>query len=249
MDVVWKRVLITWWTAGIWYATACLFAEKWASVIVSYAHNDERAKKVEKELCTLSGRDCYVVKATSSTKEWRKQLQEACEKIGKFDILVNNIWKAFPDIHNTSVWEAMFNHHFMSTVEMTEWFVDQLWERRWCIVNIWSVAWTEPLSWYKVARNESYCCIKAMIETYTRVMANTYRWKVRVNTVSPWNTKTIWREGASQEIVDARMKWTLIQRFVQPEEIWSTVFHVVENEAINWHTFVVDWWVVAKWYE
>ncbi len=250
MNVKWKNVLITGGTAWIGYGIAESFAEKWANVIISYAHNEIGALEAVDKLKQYNV-DVHTIKANSWDKKERILLQNSCSAIWKIDILVNNIWKASPDKDdNMSSWEAMFNYHLISTVEMTERLAKQMWE--WnggCVVNISSVAWTEPLSWHKVSRLEAYCCIKSAIETYTRISANKYVWSLRVNAVSPWNVETPGRNNAPEDMVKARMKWTLIHRFIQPKEIWSTVLHLVENDAINGHVFVVDGWVVAKGYE
>ena len=244
-----KTAVITWWTAGIGYGIAEVFAQKWINLILSYFHNDERAKDVEKKL-TKYGIKILVMKADSwNKKDLENLFAEAKKTFWKIQILVNNVWASFPDEQETNEWESTFHHHMMGTVNATELFKNQLWEDIWCIINLSSVSGTEPLSRYRWARLEAYCCMKAAIVMYTKITANKFNWKIRVNSIAPWNTETEWRVGADEKFKEARRKWTLIHRFIEPTEIGKTALHMVENDAINWQVFVVDGWVVGKWYE
>jgi len=244
-----KTAIITWWTAGIGYWIAEVFAKNWINLVLSYFHNDTRAQGVWEKLSKYWIK-VLVIKADSGNKSDLERLfMETKNALGKVEILVNNIWAWFPDDHDTNEWESTFHHHMMGTVNATELFKNQLWEDQWCIINISSVLGVEPLLQYKWARLEAYCCMKSAIIMYTKITANKFNWKIRVNAIAPWNTQTEWWWWADEKFKEARRKGTLIHRFIQPMEIWKTALHLLDNDAINWQVFVVDWWVVWKWYE
>ena len=241
-----KTALITWWTAGIGFWIAKIFAEAGINLVISYAHNESRAKEVEEKLSKYWIK-ILVVKADSGNKQDLIKLFEESKKIGKIDILVNNIWASFPDDDNENEWEDIFHHHMMGTVNATELFAKQAEEG--VIINISSVLWVDPLLIYKWARLESYSCIKAAVNMYTKIIANKFSGKIRVNSIAPGNTETEWWQWSEESFKEMRRKWILIHRFVNPEEIGKFALQLVENEALNWQVFVIDGWVVGKGYE
>lgn len=249
MEISWKNVLITGGTAWIGYGIAENFAKNWVNVIVSYFNNEERAKKVEEKL-RWYGIKAYAIKADSADKSQLEALfSKATDLFWTINILVNNVWASFAKDNEISEWDSMFQHHMMSTVRATEWFETQLWNNQWNIINISSIAGIDPWTFYKWVRLESYCCIKAAINMYTKISANKFAGKIRVNAVAPGNTETEWWFGADEAFKKARADSILIKRFVKPEEIAQMVKSTVENEAMNWSIIVVDGGLVAKWYE
>lgn len=246
MEIKGKTALITWWTAGIGFGVAKAFAQNWANLIITYAHNTERANSTKEqleeygisvELHKVDSWDTSALNTLTNNIKWT------------VNILINNSWTTFPSWYENNEWTSMFQHHLLSTVTLSEWFWNQIWEQKWIIINISSCVGWESLSWYKAIRLESYCCMKSAIDTYTRICANKYKGKIRVNWIAPWNTETEWRKWADPDFKQCRIDWILIWRFIYPEEIWKTALHIIDNEWINWHTIYVDGWVVAKGYE
>ena len=248
MQLSWKIALITWWTAWIGFAIAEAFCKAWSSVIVSYMHNQIRAKEVEKKL-SLYWTKVLVMKANSGKKEDLEFLFQEAAKLWNIDILVNNVGTVSGDNDGKSEWEKAFFHQVMWTVDACDLFEKQVVEWEKVIINITSVAWTDPLLWHKVARNEAYCCLKWAVNTLTQIRANKYDGKIRVCAIAPWNTLTESWKWKDEKIIEARLRGTLIHRFVTPQEIAKTALHIVDNDALNWQVLIVDGWIVAKGYE
>lgn len=244
-----KTAIITGGTAGIGYGIAEAFAQQWIHLVLSYFHDEAKAEQAKAKLSTYWVQILVVHADSGNEDDITKLFLQAKDFFGMIDILVNNIWSALPDRPHTDEWEILFHHHLMSTVWATEQFNNQLGNGIWCIINISSVLWINPLAWYKWARLEAYCCMKSAVNMYTTIAANKFHWKIRVNSIAPWNTDTDGWKNADESFKDARKKWTLIQRFVQPAEIWSMAVQLVENQALNGQVFVVDGWVVGKGYE
>jgi len=238
-----KRALITWWTKGIWLAIAEWLAKEWCDVCVTYFHDSSNAEQVVEKLRWFWV-DAIAIQADSSDKHDMQNTFDCCWKI---NILINNIWSYLPDLND---WyrEDMFNHHLMWTVRSTELFAEQL-EWKWKILNISSVAGCNPWAWHKCIWLESYCCMKASVNMYTKICANKFRWKILVNAISPWNTSTPARDWASRDSISCREKNSVIWRFIEPEEIAKIVYATVDNDWINGQIITVDGGEVARWYE
>jgi len=238
-----KRVLITWWTKGIGYAIAEKFAREWYDICITYFHDNKWAEFSINKL-----KEIWVDAIAIQANSWNKNdLQKVFDIYWKTNILINNIWSYLPDLHEWD-WEDMFNHHLMWTVRSTELFAEQL-EWKWKIVNISSVAGHNPWAWHKCIWLESYCCMKAAVNMYTKICANKFWWKILVNAISPWNTSTPARDWADKNRISCREKNSVIWRFIKPEEIAKIVYATIDNEWINGQIVTVDGGEVARWYE
>ena len=239
-----KTALITGWTSWIGLGIAKKFAECGINLILTYFHDEQRAKKVQTEL-----EEVGVKIVTIQADTWhRDNIEEVFLKLKResigLDILVNNIWASFPDSDD---WQGFFDHHMMWTVYPSELFSDQI-AKEGVIINISSILGIDPLMYHKWARLEAYCCMKSAVNTYTKLSANKYAGKIRVNAIAPWNTETTWWEKADSDFKEARRKDILIGRFVDPAEIGQMAAQIVENKALNGQIFVVDGGVVGNWY-
>ncbi len=236
------KILITWWTKGIWLAVAQIFAENWYDLVLTYAHDTNNAQLVVDQLSS----DNIKVEAIQADSSNKSDIESLFSKVDDISVLVNNVWSSFPHTWPTDR-EWMFQYHLMSPVRYTEAYANQLkWE--WSIINITSVLWNNPWAWHKWIRLEAYCCMKSAVEMYTKICASKYAGKIRVNAVSPWNTKTPSREWADKEFVAQREKNSCINRFIDPSEIAQAVFSLVQNKWITWQSLTVDWGEIADWY-
>lgn len=84
----------------------------------------------------------------------------------------------------------MFQHHLMGTVYATELFANAYGDSGGCIINISSILGVDPLMHYRGPRLEAYCCMKAAVNTYTKLAANKYPGKIRVCAIAPGNTQS-----------------------------------------------------------
>jgi 3-oxoacyl-[acyl-carrier protein] reductase len=89
-----KIAIITGGTRGIGRATALRFAEKGASLLLTYAGNDEAAKQTEYEAAKAAdatGAKVFVLKGDVSSESFAAEaIDFAKENLGGIDILVNN---------------------------------------------------------------------------------------------------------------------------------------------------------------
>jgi NAD(P)-dependent dehydrogenase (short-subunit alcohol dehydrogenase family) len=240
-----KLVLVTGSASGIGKATARTFLEEGAKVIV---HGLTQA---EVDICVaeLSPLGDVVGKAGDLTDpDQAIDLCSFAQSQGDVDVLVNNVGifsvKAFEDLTDSD-WMHYFDINVMSAVRMSRVFLPAMLKRgTGSIVNLASEAGVKPLP-----QMIHYSVTKTTMLGLTRGMAETTKGtSVRVNSVLPGPT---WTEGVAvyfdglagqrgeplEDTIENYFKsdepTSLIQRFVQVEEVARTIVTVAANKAMN----------------
>ena len=240
-----KRVLVTGSGSGIGKATARLYLQEGARLIVHGLTETEVSACVEdlSSLGEVEGFAADLSKAAEATA-----LAEFAQAHGDVDILVNNVGifsvKPFEDLTDED-WLHYFNVNVLSAVRMSRIFLPAMLERgQGAIINMASEAAVKPLP-----QMIHYSVTKTALLGLTRGMAElTKGTRVRVNSILPGPT---WTEGveayfhglADQKgaplgtIVDNYFKsdepTSLIQRFVQPDEVARMIVTISASTASN----------------
>lgn len=240
-----KRVLVTGSGAGIGKATAKAFLDEGASVIV----NGLSQQEVDDCVADL-GRDGDVsgLAADLTQTEDAEKLFKFSAATGPVDILVNNVGifsvKAFEELTDEE-WLSYFNINVLSAVRMSRLILPGMLQRNaGAIVNLASEAAVKPLP-----QMVHYSVTKTAMLGLTRGMAElTKGTKVRVNSVLPGPT---WTEGVQSyfeglaaqkgEPIDGIVSnyfqhdepTSLIQRFVEPDEVARMIAFVAASGAAN----------------
>lgn len=240
-----KLVLVTGSGSGIGKATAEVYLGEGARVIVHGLTDDEVSACVD----DLSSKGDVVGKAGDLTKlDDAEALCAFAQEQGDVDILVNNVGifsvKPFADLTDDE-WMMYFNINIMSAVRMSRVFLPKMIERNTgSIINMASEAGVKPLP-----QMVHYSVTKTAMLGLTRGMAElTKGTGVRVNSILPGPT---WTEGVEAyfdglaeqkgeplaDIVDNYFKsdepTSLIQRFVQPDEVARMIVTISASTASN----------------
>ncbi len=240
-----KLVLVTGSGSGIGKATAQTYLEEGARVIVHALTQTE----VDTAVADLSSFGEVIGKAGDLTRlEDANALCDFALSQGDVDVLVNNVGifsvKAFEDLTDDD-WMTYFNINVLSAVRISRVILPAMLKRgTGSIVNLASEAGVKPLP-----QMVHYSVTKTAMLGLTRGMAElTKGTKVRVNSVLPGPT---WTEGVEayfvglaeqkgqpmDDIIDNYFKsdepTSLIQRFVQAEEVARTIVTVSANAAVN----------------
>ncbi|MDU8911897.1 SDR family oxidoreductase [Aestuariicoccus sp. MJ-SS9] len=240
-----KLVLVTGSGSGIGKATAKLYLQEGARLIVHGLTEAEVSACIEdlSPLGEVKGLAADLSKAAEATA-----LAEFAQAHGDVDILVNNVGifsvKSFEDLTDED-WLHYFNINVLSAVRMSRIFLPAMLKRgKGSIINMASEAAVKPLP-----QMVHYSVTKTAMLGLTRGMAElTKGTKVRVNSILPGPT---WTEGveayfdglATQKgapldtIVDNYFKsdepTSLIQRFVQPDEVARMIVTISASTASN----------------
>lgn len=240
-----KLVLVTGSGSGIGKATAQVYLEEGARVIVHGLTEEEVAACVAdlSPLGTVTGKAGDLTKPADVDALCAFALQQ-----GDLDILVNNVGifsvKPFADLTDAD-WMGYFDINVMSAVRMSRVFLPAMLKRgTGSIINMASEAGVKPLP-----QMVHYSVTKTAMLGLTRGMAElTKGTGVRVNSILPGPT---WTEGVEkyfdglaaekgaplEEIVGNYFKTdeptSLIQRFVQPDEVARMIVTISASSASN----------------
>lgn len=232
-----KVAIITGSSRGIGKATALLFAQEGASVVVNYKTNKKEAEAVAKK---IGAKNCLVIGADVTKEEDVKRLvKETLHTFGRIDILVNNAgeiirpgdwktgvetWRHTIDINLTSAW--------LVTRE-----VAPVMQKQGAIVNLTSTVGLLG-SQYVLA----YSCAKNGIVALTKSFAKELAPSIRVNAVAPSNVMTDMTKGAGKALIDRMREATPLKRIAEPVELAKAILFLASDDAsyITGETLVVD---------
>lgn len=240
-----KLVLVTGSGLGIGKATAKVYLEEGARLIVHGLTDAEVTACVDdlSPLGDVKGFAADLTKTDDATA-----LADFARAQGEVDTLVNNVGifsvKPFEDLTDDD-WLHYFNINVLSAVRMSRIFLPAMLKRgEGSIINMASEAAVKPLP-----QMIHYSVTKTAMLGLTRGMAElTKGTKVRVNSILPGPT---WTEGVEayfdgladqkgaplDSIVDNYFKsdepTSLIQRFVQPDEVARMIVTISASTASN----------------
>ncbi|MEQ8306110.1 MAG: SDR family oxidoreductase [Hoeflea sp.] len=240
-----KRVLVTGSGSGIGKATARVYLEEGADVIVHGLTDDEVAACIAdlSPLGNVQGLAGDLTKASDATA-----IADFAQAAGPVDILVNNVGifsvKPFEDLTDED-WMRYFDINVMSAVRMSRIILPSMLKRgTGSIINMASEAGVKPLP-----QMVHYSVTKTAMLGLTRGMAElTKGTRVRVNSILPGPT---WTEGVEayfdglaeqkgedlDSIIDGYFKTdeptSLIQRFVRPDEVARMIVTISASTASN----------------
>lgn len=258
LDLENRRVLVTGSTSGIGKAIARTYLAEGAHVILHGLTQDE-AEAAATGMGALGS--VTALSADISRAEGVAKLLAEVEKIDEIDILVNNVGtfsaKPFADLTDED-WQKAFDVNVMSAVRLGRAILPKMLARNaGAVVNIASEAGVKPLPLMV-----HYSTSKTAMIGLTRGMAEmTKATNVRVNSVLPGPT---WTEGVERyfeglaaqdgrplsEIIAAYFSreepTSLIQRFIQPDEVARLVVFLSAQTAMNGGAYRVEGGIIRS---
>ena len=235
MKLAGKTAIITGGGTGIGKATANLFAENGANVVIT----GRRTSKLEEVVSDAQSKGHVIDHFTcdvSDEDNCKATVEYTIEKYGQIDILFNNAGVLYPGTTHetdTELWDKIFKTNVNGTYFMSKHTIPHMLERKYgAIVNNSSVGGLKALPGYA-----AYIASKGAITQLTRSMALEYADKgIRVNAVCPGVIETpMVTEGIFERLEDKTQAEQFmvslhpIGRLGQPEEIAHSVLFLVDD--------------------
>jgi len=229
-----KVAIITGGSRGIGFATAKIFVENGASVIIT----SKDSKRLENAVSRLSNA-IGIVADIRKEDDVKKVVEQTVKKFGKLDILINNaaIFPQIKQLHeiDESEWNDVLNVNLTGQFRYTKMAIPYLKKTSGSIINISSDA---GLKAYQGFNADSYSAAKAGLIILTKCWALEYaKNKIRVNCICPGvvdtdMTKPFMKTEKDRDFLNSEHP---IGRIGQPEDVAKAILYLASDDA-SWVT-------------
>ena len=246
-----KVAIVTGATSGIGKATALLFAEEGADLVIT-GRRAELGKAVETEIRQKGVRCVFVQADHSQADDCSRVMEQTLTEYGRVDILFNNagiVTSGTAETTSDDVWNETMAINVTGVWRMSKLVIPQMKKQGGgVIVNNGS-------DWSVVAGKDAfpYVVSKGAVGLMTKAMALDYaRDNIRVNAVCPGDTfvdrwlEKGYFESSDPVTVEEAMKessaYIPMGRFGKPEEIASAVLFLASSDSsfVTGHLLMVD---------
>jgi NAD(P)-dependent dehydrogenase (short-subunit alcohol dehydrogenase family) len=243
--------IITGATSGIGKATALLFAEEGADVVIT-GRRAEFGQRVVDEIRQRGGRGVFVQADHTQADDCSRVVERALAEFGRVDILFNNagiVTSGTAETTSDEVWNDTLATNVTAVWRMSKLVIPIMKKQgKGVIVNNGS-------DWSVVAGKDAlpYIASKGAVGMMTKAMALDYaRANIRVNAVCPGDTlvdrwlEKGYFEGSDPVSMDEAMKessaYIPMGRFGKPEEIARAVLFLASDDSsfMTGHLLLVD---------
>lgn len=233
-------VVVTGAAANIGRATALLFANEGAKVIVTTKSNTKGGNAVVDEIEAQGGEAIFVQADLADPKQVEKVFSTALDAFGTVDILVNNagVTMGKPFLESTlEDWKSQYDDNLFSMMLCSQQAAKIMIEKgSGVILNTTSIRGLEHGGRPSAM---AYSTAKAATISFTRNLAKELAPNIRVNAVAPGFVITQ-NYDQSSPMVKGFIDGTLLKRWIQPEEIAEAFLYLATAEAVTGENLVVD---------
>ncbi len=238
MTATWdgKVVLVTGSSSGIGEATARLFAERGATVVINSSSSVAAGEAVASSLPSAS-----YIQAAIGTEEAASSLIDAVlDRHGRLDALINNAGttEVIPhqdlDAATLDVWRRIFEVNVFGTWAVTVAAVDALKATHGAVVNVSSIAGLRA-----TGSSIPYAASKAALNHQTILLAKVLGPEIRVNAVAPGLVDTPWTEDWDF-IRDVVTQVAPLKRSAKPEDVAKVIADLAESTYVTGQVVAID---------
>ena len=242
-----KVAIITGGSRGIGKATAILFAQHGADVVIT-SKNKTNLEKAVKEIKYAIA----IVGDIRKKTDVENVVKNTLEHFGKIDILVNNagIFPKVKPLHEISEeeWNEVIDVNLTGQFRFTKAVIPHLMKTSGCIVNVSSDAGLKSFENFEA---DAYTASKGALVLLTKAWAIEYaKYKIRVNCVCPGIVETDMTQPYLENEIDRSMAVAEhpIGRIGMPEDVAKAILYLVSEDS-SWITgaiLPVDGGVITK---
>lgn len=204
-------------------------------VAVHYRSDPHAAAQVVDQIEAVGRRAIALQADLTDETAARNLVAESARWLGPLTVLVNSASTFEPDeagAPDRATWDRHFETNLRAPLVLAEAFADQAGQGA-SIVNI-----LDQRVWKPTPRFFSYGLSKSALWTATRMLAQAWAPRIRVNGVGPGPTLASTHQDA--ETFAAEAAGTLMGRPVNPEEIAQAVLYLVGAPSVTGQMIAVD---------
>ncbi|MCY4047704.1 MAG: SDR family NAD(P)-dependent oxidoreductase [Candidatus Dadabacteria bacterium] len=229
-----KVALITGGSLGLGKATAILFAQEGATVIIT-GRTEKTLKEAVAEAESKGVKIEYLVSDVAKEEDCKSAVEETVKRHGAVDILFNNagvLSAASTHETETEEWDRIFAINVRGTFMMSKYAVPHMLKKgSGCIVNNSSILGLKALPGIA-----AYTASKGAVTQFTRAMALDYAQQgIRVNAICPGTIVTPMVTGMLDSMEDKQAAEEMFKSFHpmgrlgHPDEIARAVLFLCED--------------------
>lgn len=224
-----KVAIVTGATSGIGAATAKIFAENGAKVVLC-GRSIDRGLAIAKEINDMGGIAQFIKCDIASEEAAKSMIQQVVDQFGKIDILFNNAGTMLPSVEIERLefeqWKETFDVNVNGYFLVSKYAKVHLMESKGVILNNASIAGMQS---YATGRSYAYSASKAAIIQFSHMMAKNYGEEgVRVNCICPGIILTPILHGRDPKIYKDRIP---LGRVGTPEDVAKVALFLVSDDA------------------
>src|SRR3990172_1361039 len=236
-----KVAIITGAGSGIGRMTALLFAKEGANVVVADV-NEKGGMEVVSEI-KKNGSDAFFAKLDVTRREQSKQMvQDALEKFGRIDILINNagiIQDALVTKMTEEQWDNVINVNLKGAFNCIQAVVEVMIKQgNGAIINTASI-----VGLFGNVGQTNYAATKAGLIGMTKTLAKELGKKgIRVNAVAPGFIMTPMTSNVPEKILELMKEKTPMRRLGETKDVAYAYLFLASDEAkfVNGGVLCVD---------
>ncbi len=227
-----KVAIVSGGTRDIGKSVVLKLAAQGAKVVVNYLNNEENAKATEAEVAKLGGESLLVRGDMSVESDVQSLVNQAIEKFGKVDILVNVagglVARKTLEEMDVEFFDHVMKLNLNSTFLLTKYCVPHMSSGS-SIVNFASLAGRDGGG----PGASAYATSKGAVMTFTRSMAKELGPKgIRVNSLCPGMISTTFHDTFSKDEVRKNVaNATPLKREGSPDEVADSVCYLASEES------------------
>ena len=224
-----KVALITGATSGIGEATARLFANLGANVVLC-GRNTQKGRVIESDILKNGNDACFIQCDISKEEQAKNLIVKTVEKYGKIDILFNNAGVMLPSMEiermSSEDWLKTFDININGMFFVTKYAKPYLLKEKGTIINNASIA---GLQYYAAGRSYAYSASKAAVVQFSHQMAKNYAQEgIRVNCIAPGIVDTLILGDRDRSEYAKRVP---LGRLAEPEDVAKVVAFLASDDA------------------
>ncbi len=249
MELAGRVALVTGGSTGIGRATVLHLARSGvAGVVINYRTAKDQAEQAAAEVRKTGAKALCVHADVKRDEEVRRMVQQAGERFGRLDVLVNNAgvtrWVPITDLEGLTdaIWDEILDVNVKAAFRCTRAAVPLLSKTHGMVVNVSSISGILATA---TSSSLAYGTAKAALIYLTRGLAVALAPKVRVNAVAPAFTDTKWMKDHYQDdydqMVDRASANFPLQRVATPEDVAAAIVSLVTGgDFVTGQTLIVD---------